>query len=257
MCLILFSYKKHPRYKLIIAGNRDEFYNRPTAIANYWEDNPSILAGRDLEANGTWMGINRKSGAIALLTNYRNMANIKDDAPSRGDLVSNFIKGNENAANYFKTIEEGLSEYNGFNLIMGQPDDLHYTSNEFNGELKSIPAGIYGLSNHLLNSDWPKVKKGKLKLEAITENKNFEVEHLFEALYDDEIALDKELPDTGIGLEKERWLSSLFIKSPDYGTRCSTVLLVDNNDKVLFAERTYNKEDYEFHTNYYKFRIGE
>ena len=127
-------------------------------------------------------------------------------------LNSNFIKENTNATDYFKTIEGGLRDYNGFNLIMGLPDHLHYTSNEFNGGLKSIPTGIYGLSNHLLNSDWPKVKKGKLKLDAITENKNFEVEQLFEALYDDEIALDKELPDTGIGLEKERWLSSLFIK---------------------------------------------
>ncbi|MDH5367128.1 MAG: NRDE family protein [Cyclobacteriaceae bacterium] len=257
MCLILFSYKTHPKYKLIVAANRDEFYERPTAIANYWKNSPNVLAGRDLEAKGTWMGMNKKTGAIAMLTNYRDLSNIKPNAPSRGDLVADFLIKNDSAEDYFQQRAYTLTNYNGFNLIIGQADRLYYTSNEFKAGLKKLPKGTYGLSNHLLNTEWPKVKKGKLKLEAITEERHFEVEHLFEALYDDEIAQDNELPDTGVGLERERWLSPLFIKSPKYGTRCSTVILVDNNNKTLFAERTYDTTTFKYDTKYYKFKIGE
>lgn len=257
MCLILFGYKTHPRYKLIVAANRDEFYERPTAIANYWNDNPDVIAGRDLEAQGTWMGMNKKTGAISMLTNYRDLANLKTSAPSRGALVSDFLTKNISSEDYYTSIAETLPDFNGFNMVFGTADELYYTSNEFKGGLRKIPKGIYGLSNHLLNTDWPKVKKGKLKLSAITDERNFEVEHLFEALYDDELAPDLQLPDTGIGLEKERMLSSMFIKSPEYGTRCSTVILVDNNNKVLFAERTYNTSTFEYDTKYHKFKIGE
>ena len=257
MCLILFSYKNHPRYKLIVAANRDEFYERPTAIANFWEDHPDIVAGRDLEAKGTWMGMNKKTGAIAMLTNYRDLANNKPNAPSRGDLVSDFLIEDNTAEEYYQQRAAMLPQYNGFNLLIGQADNLHYTSNQFKSGLKKIPKGTYGLSNHLLNTEWPKTKKGKLKLEAITKERHFEVEHLFEALYDDELAKDNELPDTGVGLEKERWLSPQFIKSPKYGTRCSTIILVDNNNKSLYAERTYNPTTFEYDTVYHKFKIGE
>ena len=257
MCLILFNYKKHPRYKLILAANRDEFYKRPTAIANFWEDNPKIIAGRDLEANGTWMGINKKNGKLAMLTNYRDLSNLKENAPTRGLLVSDYLTNDQTAEQYHASVEVKLSEYNGFNMILGDADNLYYTSNYFEGGLKKIPEGNYGLSNHLLNTEWPKVKIGKLKLAAISEEKNFEVEHLFEALYDDEIAPDNQLPDTGIGIEKERWLSSIFIKSPEYGTRCTSIILIDKNDKVLFAERTYDPMSYEYDTKYYKFKMGE
>lgn len=257
MCLILFSYKTHPRYKLIVAANRDEFYERPTTSADYWEDEPNILAGRDMEAYGTWMGINKKTGAISMLTNYRDLSNLKTNAPTRGALVSDFLCGYASSEAFYSKRADSLPSYNGFNLVFGTADELFYTSNEFKGGLRKIPKGTYGLSNHLLNTDWPKVKKGKLKLEAITDERTFEVEHLFEALYDDELAPDMQLPDTGIGLEKERMLSSMFIKSPTYGTRCSTVILVDNHNKVLFAERTYNTSTFEYDTKYYKFKIGE
>lgn len=257
MCLILFNYKKHSRYKLILAANRDEFYKRPTTIANYWEDQPNILAGKDLEAKGTWMGINKKNGKVAMLTNYRDMASLKQNAPTRGLLVSEYLINYQSPEQYCNSISSKFPEYNGFNMLIGDADNLYYTSNYINGGLKKLPAGNYGLSNHLLNTEWTKVKKGKLKLAAITEEKHFEVEHLFEALYDDEIAPDNQLPDTGIGLDKERWLSSMFIKSPEYGTRCSTIILVDNNNKVLFAERTYDITTFEYDTKYYKFKIGE
>ena len=228
MCLILFSYKTHPRYKLIIAGNRDEFYARPTKPADYWDDHREILAGRDMEANGTWMGMNTKSGDIALLTTYRD----------------------------YEALRPSIGEYNGFNLVLGGPDSLSYFSSEFNG-LKSLAPGVYGLSNALMNSPWPKVQKGKLKLEAITAERHFEVARLFEAMRDDELADDNNLPDTGVGLEKERMLSPMFIKSPQYGSRCTTVILVDHQDKVLYAERTYDTTTFAYETKYHKFKIGE
>jgi len=256
MCLILFSYKTHPRYKLIIAGNRDEFYARPTKPADYWEDHREIMAGRDMEAMGTWMGMNTKSGDMAMLTNYRDLANLKSVAPSRGSLVSDFLINDSFPEEYYEALRPTLSEYNGFNLVLGSPDSLSYFSSEFNG-LKSLAPGIYGLSNALMNSPWPKVQKGKMKIEAITEERHFEVEHLFEAMRDDELADDKHLPDTGVGLEKERMLSPMFIKSPQYGSRCTTVILVDNQDKVLYAERTYDTATFEYETKYHKFKIGE
>jgi uncharacterized protein with NRDE domain len=256
MCLILFSYKKHPRYKLIVAANRDEFYARPTAPADYWSDHPEVMAGRDMEALGTWMGINKKSGDLAMLTNYRDLANLKSVAPSRGALVSDFLIHDGFAEEYYDVLESSLPEYNGFNLVLGNPDSLSYFSSEFKG-LKPLAPGVYGLSNALMNSPWPKVQKGKLKLEAITEERDFGVEHLFEAMRDEDLASDKDLPETGVGLEKERMLSPMFIKSPQYGSRCTTVILVDQQDRVLYAERTYDTTTFTYETKYHKFKIGE
>lgn len=256
MCLILFSYKTHSRYKLIIAANRDEFYDRPTAPADYWQDHPEIMAGRDMEAMGTWMGMNKKSGDIAMLTNYRDLTNLKSVAPSRGALVSNFLINDGFPEQYYEALSPTLEDYNGFNVVLGSPDSLSYFSSEFKG-LKPLASGVYGLSNALMNSPWSKVQKGKLKLEAITADRQFEVEHLFEAMNDDELAEDKLLPDTGVGLEKERMLSPMFIKSPQYGSRCTTVVMVDNYDKVLYAERTYDVTTFAYDTKYYKFKIGE
>ncbi|MTI20496.1 NRDE family protein [Fulvivirga sp. RKSG066] len=237
MCLILFAHKVHPKYKLIVAANRDEFYARQTQPAQFWEDNPEILAGRDLEAGGTWMGIN-KSGSISMLTNYRDLSNIKAEAPSRGHLVSDFLTNNDNSESYLKKVESSGESYNGFNLICGNSDELHYYGNYQQGVHKITP-GFYGLSNALLDTPWPKVERGKSKLENIV-SKDFEVETLFETLYDDIKAEDKNLPDTGVGLEMERMLSPMFIKSPKYGSRCSTVLLIDNDDQITFVERTYD-----------------
>ena len=254
MCLILFSYKNHPRYKLIIAANRDEFYARPTAPADYWEDYPEIIAGRDLEAMGTWMGMNQKLGKISMLTNYRDLTKLKSVAPSRGALVSDFLKNDSTSEDYYRELSTRLNKFNGFNLVLGKPDELSYFSSEFQG-LKPLTSGVYGLSNALMNSPWPKVQKGKLKFEAITEERHFEVENLFEAMNDDELAEDKKLPDTGVGIDKERMLSPMFIKSPQYGSRCTTVIMVDHNDKVLYAERTYDTTTFAYDTIYHKFKI--
>lgn len=236
MCLILFSLKEHPKYKLIIAANRDEFYSRPTAPAAFWNDG-GLLAGRDLEAGGTWMGLTKK-GRLSMLTNYRDLTNLKSNAPSRGNLVTDYLVGEQSGWDYLKAASKNGDQYNGYNLISGNINELFYYGNYQNGVHK-ISKGVHGLSNALLNTEWPKVVKGRENLKSAIAS-NFETEDLFQLLLDSEIADDKDLPDTGIGYEKEKMLSPLFIKSESYGSRCSTIILVDYDDNISFSERTYN-----------------
>lgn len=244
MCLILVAYKKHPKYDLIVAANRDEFYKRATKPAHFWEDHPEVLAGRDLEAGGTWMGLNKR-GEVSMLTNFRDLTNIKTDSPSRGHLVSDFLLNELNGKQYLNQVAEKGHIYNGFNMICGSASALFYYGNYQEGVHEIVP-GIHGLSNALLNTGWPKVEKGKQKLEQVIANQNFRKEELFEALYDDIKAPEELLPNTGVGLEKEKMLSPMFIKSPDYGSRCSTLLLVEKSGRMIYSERTYNLQDFSF-----------
>ena len=253
MCLIFLSLNNHPTYKFILAANRDEFYHRKTAAADFWEDHPQILGGRDLEAMGTWLGMTR-SGKVSLLTNYRDPKNINPDAPSRGRLVSDYLEGTVRAETYLKEIESDGSQYNGFNLITGTMDDLWYFSN-YSKSIKKLRAGLHGLSNHLLDTPWPKVVRGKERIQRILQQSTIGTDALFEFLYDEQRAPDAQLPDTGIGMERERTLSSMFIKSPNYGSRCSTVILVNQQNHVVFAERVYNLETFEFSAKMFEFEI--
>lgn len=254
MCLIFLSLHNHPTYKLIVAANRDEFYNRKTAAAAYWPDYREIVGGRDLEAQGTWMAMTR-SGKISLLTNYRDPKNIDPQAPSRGRLVSDYLEKKIPAELYLSEIEKNGKEYNGFNLLTGTVDELYYFSNYKTG-IEKLRPGIYGLSNHLLDTPWPKVQRGKKKFREILQNTVVQPKVMFEFLYDDQRAPDDQLPDTGIGLERERALSSMFIKSPDYGSRCSTVVLVDKQNNALFSERVYNLTTFEFSEKTFEFGIN-
>ena len=253
MCLIFLSLNNHPTYKLIIAANRDEFYERKTAAAEFWEDHPEVLGGRDLEAKGTWMGMTRK-GKISLLTNYRDPKNINPSGPSRGRLVSDYLETDMSANDYLKKIEVDGSQYNGFNLLAGTVNDLWYFSNYTKG-IFMMERGLHGLSNHLLDTPWPKVLWGKEKIQTILQKPVIHPEMLFDFLYDDQRAPDDKLPDTGIGMERERTLSSMFIKSPNYGSRCSTAVLVDQQNNVQFAERVYDLTTFEFSTKTFEFRI--
>lgn len=243
MCLINFHFQDHPTYKLIVATNRDESYNRPTAPVQYWDDKPSILAGRDLLEMGTWLGVT-KTGRFAALTNYRDFTKPTSGAKSRGEIVSGFLDSKMPPFIFLNSLRKNDADYAGFNIIVGNPNELYYYSN-IEREIKQIPAGTHGLSNHLLNTPWPKVIKGKDKLKNyVNSHKKIDPNELLEILTDSEIAADELLPNTGVGIELERTLSPLFIQSPEYGTRSSTVILIDHDNKVTFVERTFNNGEF-------------
>jgi uncharacterized protein with NRDE domain len=251
MCLITFAYNVHPSYRLILAANRDEFYERPSSPADFWKDHPHVLAGRDLKNRGTWLGITR-DGNFAAVTNYRNPVTFKSNAPSRGKLVSRYLVGNQKPDNYLKKIASQPDRYNGFNLLIGDDNDLFVFSNR--GEKQKLKAGIYGLSNHLLNSPWPKVTASKKMLKAALDKKGDALEEeLFALLADHRVPPDSKLPSTGIGLEWERLLSAIFIKSPVYGTRSSTVLLIEKNRRVRFVEKVFDGEKEPWITSRFSF----
>lgn len=238
MCIILLAYQAHPEYPLILAANRDEFYERPTARAHFWTDAPETLAGRDLEGGGTWLGVNMR-GRISAVTNYREPEMKMDEAPSRGLLVSDFLNADDGPQGYLSRLSSTASHYNGFNLIVGASESLYHFSNRGGAPLK-IEAGVHGLSNHLLNTPWPKVMRGRKALaEVVARGSELRVEDIFKVLADDARAVDEALPETGVGLELERVLSPVFIRSVAYGTRSSTVLLVSRCGQVVFVERTF------------------
>jgi len=241
MCLLLMALNTHSTYPLIILANRDEYYDRPSAPAAFWEEAPLVLAGKDLQAGGTWLGITRK-GRIAAVTNYRDPSSVREDAPSRGRLVSDFLLGHEGPLEYLDKLDQGAEKYNGFNLIVGEKGHYCWYSNRGDGAL-SLSPGIYGLSNHLLNTPWPKVAKSKDALAHIlSEQEDSSLEELFRILTDRTVADDEHLPDTGVGLEWERILSPIFIVSPNYGTRSSTIVLIDTDNRVTFVEKTFNSD---------------
>lgn len=253
MCLIFFSVQDHPTYKLIVAGNRDEFYNRRTAAAGFWEDNPDVLGGRDLEGGGTWLGMTR-SGKISMLTNYRDPRHIDPLAPSRGHLVADYLLNDVRAEDYMKAVEQRGKEYNGFNLVLGSPDELWYYSNYKNG-VDRIAPGFHGLSNHLLNTPWPKVMRGKEKFRPLLAKPVLEPDEIFDMLYDVEPAPDDKLPDTGLSTDRERALSSMFIKAENYGSRCTTVILADYAGNILFAERVYDLSTFAYTTRTFHLKV--
>lgn len=237
MCLILFAYNVHPKYKLIVAANRDEFYERPTAKAHYWEDYPHILAGRDLRKLGTWMGVT-KDGRFAALTNYRDPNEVTADKRSRGDLVADFLKGSALPADFMNRASEHRSSYPGYNLLAGNTEELYYYSN-VEDRIEQLKPGVYGVSNHVLNTEWPKVKKGKEGLSEIIDKPAGNLaEDLFTLLRNADHVPDNLLPKTGVSLEWERILAPLFIKSDGYGTRSSTVLLI-SEDEIFYKERVH------------------
>ena len=254
MCLILLAYDAHPLYRLILAANRDEFFARPAAPAAFRDDAPRILAGRDLKEGGTWLGLTR-TGRIAAITNYRAPRSERKDAPSRGGLVSGYLSGSMPVEDYLAFLRREGAAYNGFNIIFGGLKNLCWFSNRGGAPLFLQP-GIHGLSNHLLDTPWPKVSHGKESLEQlVSEGKSIQPDALFAILADRTIAPDNLLPDTGVGIELERFLSPLFISTPAYGTRSSTVILIDREGEATFIEKTYNGQPEETKSVTFQFGI--
>lgn len=238
MCLLLIVKNNHPDFKLIIAANRDEFYNRPAEPAAFWKNFPFLLAGKDVQGGGTWLGLTR-GGRFSALTNFRDLKNINPDAPTRGKLTLDFLTGKDSPSVYYEKIKGSAGLYKEFNLITGIGTDLFYFSN-VSGEFKELSDGIYGLSNSLLDDPWPKVMQiKKVFLEKMKDIKN--PWSLVDTLADNSPFEDALLPDTGVGIELERTLSPVFVKTPVYGTRCSTVIFVSENNEVSFAERTFHQ----------------
>jgi uncharacterized protein with NRDE domain len=240
MCLILFSYKLHADYRLMLAANRDEFYNRPTASLDYWPDHPDVLAGRDLKGNGTWLGITR-SGRLAAITNYREPAAHMENVPSRGILIRDFLTGNSSPERYLRAVSKKSNAYNGFNLIASDRSGLFYHSNRANG-IQKLQPGLYGISNHLIDTAWPKIQRGKGLLKGqLNGREKIDIEKIWGILADRSLPADNTLPDTGVGLQWERILAPLFISSPDYGTRSSSIILMEYSGQITFMERTFPK----------------
>jgi uncharacterized protein with NRDE domain len=256
MCLIFVAYKYKLPYDLVIAANRDEFYERPSAPAEFWKEAPSVLGGRDLMAGGTWLGVT-KTGRFAAITNYRDPGFYKHQAPSRGCLVSSFLKGTEAPGDYVRKIAAGADEYNGFSLFVGDRSSMDYVSNRGSGP-KGLSPGLYGLSNHLLDTPWPKVERGKKALEALlADPDHLREEALFNILADRSRPPDELLPSTGVSLEWERILASPFIVSRVYGTRSSTVILVHRDGKVTFVEKVFNSNPDPQELHRFEFRLDE
>lgn len=239
MCLILFAFQAHANYPLVVAANRDENYMRPTATAAFWHDHPQVYGGRDLEMGGAWMGITR-SGRFAAVTNYREGAP-KGTAPrSRGELVGGYLTGVVSAQPYLQSVAMHQSEYAGFSAIAGDLDALWVLSNQANG-VEAIAPGVHGLSNHLLDTPWPKVSKGKCQLESLLNvDPQLLPEELFAMLADRTVAAENALPNTGVGVAREKQLGPKFIAVDDrYGTRASTVVIVNKLGEVYYAERSF------------------
>lgn len=227
----------HRDHRLILGANRDEFYDRPTAPLGWWEDHPKVLAGRDLRGGGTWMGIT-KTGRFVGITNFRDPAGLKKNAPSRGALVSDFLCGDESPRRHLEKVDLSSGEYNGFNLILGDATGLFYYSN-YKNIIHRLTPGIYGLSNRFIDSPWPKVKTGKAHLTKLIQQETLDDESIFNLLNNRQHPPEDQLPDTGVGMEWERILSPLFIESDIYGTRSSSVIRMGKEGKTHFAERTF------------------
>ena len=243
MCLIVVAFHYHPAYPVIIAANRDEFYSRPTAPLGYWTDHPHILGGRDLQSRGTWLAMDT-SGRIGAITNYRDPKAMNSGAsgPSRGLLINGFLTGKAPAEEYLEQVRADKDRYNGFNLLAGDFRELWWYANTTDTAERLEP-GIHGISNHLLNTPWPKVEKMKADFAARIEGEApLSPEAIFEKLADTTRPPDNELPDTGIDLEWERTLSPIFIRSPIYGTRCSSLIFIDHAGQAVFYERTFAVE---------------
>ena len=253
MCLIVFAKNVHHKFKLIFAANRDEFYNRPSEQAEFWSDYPDLLAGKDLQAGGTWLGIT-KQGRFAAITNYRDLKILMPDAPSRGNLTLNFLISDVSPEGYYEKLRPELSKYNGFNLLLGTIDELFYFSNMTDG-LKKIETGIHGISNAILDTPWPKVEKGKQQLQNLLQHDDLHAWEVIDILKNSTQAKDEDLPDTGVGLELERMLSPIFIRSEKYGTRCSSVAMVDKDNNVKFVEKFFFDGIGHFSNREFKFSI--
>lgn len=242
MCISFIAINESQHYPIILAFNRDEFYKRPAKQLRQWEDE-NLIAGLDEQSNGTWMATDT-GGRFAALTHFRDPKNHKTGMRSRGSLVPEFIRSQKSPSDFLSTLSSTRSYYNGYNMIIGDRNDVFYYSqrNDTNQKLES---GIYGLSNGHLNSDWPKVNKGLERIkEAIISD--YSLNQILDLMLDSTLAEDSQLPDTGVGYRIEKAISSIFVLTPDYGTRTSSIYVHKNNGNKSFIERTFENNSKTF-----------
>ncbi len=236
MCLLLVAYRVHPEYPLIVAGNRDEFHARPTRDADWWQDRTGVLGGRDLEAGGSWLAINRQ-GRFAAVTNYRDRERPTGSKTSRGALISDFLESDIDPAGWLDSID--ADAYAGFNLLVADDKRLGYLSNR-GGGLRELDPGIYGVANATLDTPWPKVVRTRQAFEALLSNGTVETSELLGILGDRRLAEPEELSSGNLPLEDTHALSSPFVIAGEFGTRSSTVLLKRKDGDVLFTEARFD-----------------
>lgn len=270
MCLLVLAWNAHPRYRLIVAANRDEYHERPAAALDLWPAPEHILAGRDLRAGGTWMGLDRRR-RFGVVTNFRDLVRAPPEAPSRGRLVPRYLVGTASPGEYLAGLEREAGEYGGFNLLLADGLSLWYASNRNVPFARTLPAGVYGLSNERLDIPWPKLRRVRRRFEAwLAGRGSAETGELFALLEDREPASEGEefpgalaeeglggSPGTGLAPEWERTLSAPFVLHPDYGTRCSTVLAIGRSDECYLAERRFDPMGERQGETQYRLAAGE
>lgn len=243
MCLIAFAWKPDATHHLVVAANRDEFHARPTAALDRWDDAPEVAAGRDLQAGGSWMGAARHGahgGRFAALTNFREMQQTPVGAPSRGELVAGFLQSEVSPEAWVKGID--ARAYAGFSLLVCDGVSLWFCSNRPAAHAHAVEPGVYALSNGELDSGWPKVERARARLEGLLASGHVDPRTLLDLMHHTEPGLDEHLPDTGVGLPTERFLSPMFIVGANYGTRASTALVWTRDGAMDIAERRFDAQ---------------
>lgn len=235
MCLILFAYRTHPTYPLILLANRDEYYQRPSQPAHWWPQHSGLLAGRDLEGSGTWLGVNRQ-GEFAAITNVREGHPSTGNFRSRGLLPLSYLTRQQSPSTFSRELIVNRHQYRGYNLLYGSLKQLFYFSNR-QGNPTELKPGVYGLSNAMLDTPWPKILKGKERLAQQLATQEPHISNLFHILTDEEKARDDQLPETGISIGLERFLSSICIRGDHYGTRSSTVVCISRKGELTLHEK--------------------
>lgn len=241
MCLLVLAWKAHPRYRLVVAANRDEYHDRPAGPLVRWPAPPGIIAGRDLRAGGTWLGIDRQR-RFGVVTNFRDLVRAPPQAPSRGQLIPRYLGGAAAAGEYLAALEREAGGYGGFNLLLADSDSLWYASNRNAKFAQALSPGVHGLSNERLDTPWPKLLRVRRGFEEwLRESGSAEGDQLFELLADRTPAGDEELlPSSALSREWERILSSPFVLHEKYGTRCSTIVAIEPSGATFIAERRFD-----------------
>jgi uncharacterized protein with NRDE domain len=243
MCLLVIAWQVHPRYRLVVAANRDEFHERPTEPMALWPPPDDLIAGRDLRAGGTWLGVDR-SRRFGIVTNFRELQRPAPGAPSRGNLIPGYLRNPAPVTEYIHNLEAVAEQYSGFNLLLTDQDSLWYVSNRAPRFAQSLPPGIYGLSNELLDTPWPKLQRVRRRFDPLVKQPdNISGDAVFAILADPtQAGVEEALPDTGLSREWEQLLSSPFVSNEDYGTRCSTVLMVESSGAFSLTERRFGPQ---------------